>query len=244
MGEFHFEKLFNARNSIYSNPNNIYQNQGDYLIDNFNNFILNTIKDYCEAYPLCGDRTPCSILESIIPGKKYILIQRDGRDCLVSWIYHLIAINYPFGDDMSKKLKSFRADPNFFEEDKSMLLNEYWTRSIAKQWQNRVLYDLKAIEQVKKKEIDIEVLSLKYEDLLIDVENYRKRMYDFLGLDFAAAKSLTDLTTAGFKEHNVLSHYRKGEGGRWKQYFSDEKMNWFESEAKEALEILGYETYT
>ena len=81
-----------------------------------------------ETATVIGDRTPHSIVPVTLRGTPHISIIRDGRDVLVSRLFHLY--NYPevtglFGRqrEMAENLAEFKKDPWFFTKHPHRLLN-------------------------------------------------------------------------------------------------------------------------
>jgi len=243
VGEFHFKDFFEAYKKLLKRPYIINQNKVNWLDKEFTNFIENIVKEHAGYNLWCGDRTPCALEDVLVKNRKYIVIQRDGRDCLVSWIYHLFRKNARFGPEMGLKKELFKKDSNYFEHHKKKLLNKYWTKWIARDWNDRILKDLKTMENLQnKKYIDFKVI--KYEDLLTRTNSIRNDLYQFLELNPAKAKSLNEKTTPGFETHQPNQHNRIGKAGRWKEYFTEEQLSWFEELACDALKKLDYPIYT
>lgn len=244
VGEFHFKQLFAAKEALLKQPFVKHIKKSTFINNEFINFVEKIVKEHANYNLWCGDRTPCAIEDVLIKNRKYIIIHRDGRDCLISWIYHLFRKDASFGAEMNPKKEKFKNDPDYFEKNKNQLLTKYWIKSIAQQWNNRILQDLKTIEAVENNKIDIECKLVKYEDLLANTEIIRNEFYNFLGLDPTIAKPLNEKTSPGFEKHQPNEHNRIGKAGRWKAYFTEEQLHWFENIALEALNKLNYPIYT
>lgn len=244
VGEFHFKKFFEAQQELLNRPYIKNQNKDSWLTAEFTKYIENVIKEHAGYNVWCGDRTPCAIDDVLIKNRKYIIIHRDGRDCLISWIYHLFRIDANLGQEMRAKIELFKKDPNYYEHRKKELLNMHWTKRIAQEWSNRVLQDLKTLETVNESKLNIEYKFEKYEDLVANTDLIRRDFYRFLGLVPEKAKALDEKTSPGFDVHQPNLHNRIGKAGRWKEYFTDEQLEWFEKIAFEALVKLNYPVYT
>jgi len=244
VGEFHFKHFFEAQKLLTDRPYIKHENKVTWLNKEFINFIEKIIKEHAGYNLWCGDRTPCAIEDALIENRKYIIIHRDGRDCLISWIYHLFRIDAKHGEEMENKKEIFKRDPEYFEQNKKTLLNRYWTKKIARQWNYRILQDLKTIEAANIGQLDIECKFITYESLFDKTDIIRKELYQFLGVDSNTAKPLTSKTTPGFEMHQPNEHNRIGMAGRWKEYFTEEQLKWFEDSAYEALNKLNYPIYT
>lgn len=238
-GEFHLRPLFTAKNSLLKKEKRILAQPQNNFEDSFNEFIHNLITKTCGNFKFCGDRTPCSIESCYLPDTKTILIQRDGRDVLISWIYHLFRIDHKFGPQMERRKELFQKNPDYFEANKKKLLNNYWTAKISREWNKRVLQDHLFYNNISIKERQ-NIKIIKYEDLLVNTDLIRHDLYKFLGTDHSKAKKLNKLTSPGFKNHNANSHYRFGKSNRWSQYFTEEQSKIFSNNAGEALNLLEY----
>lgn len=208
---------------------------------------------------LIGDRSPTNLEPLILKDIPQIYIARDGRDVLVSYVYHQLRVLratplseiknwevlydiYKKFSSLRKKLEIFSKDQNYFEKNPKQLLDdESYTRFLAKKWSDFVCRDLKTIKKIKDGKLSSKVFNLKYENLHENTEELRYRMYRFLGVDVSKAKKLNELTKPGFKKTMNLSHYRKGAVGDWKKYFTDKNLKIFNEEALEELKKLNYE---
>jgi len=244
VGEFHLKDFFSAQAKFLNVPFIANKADVNWINNEFISFIEQIIKKHAGYNVLCGDRTPCALSGMIIENKKYVLIHRDGRDCMVSWVYHLLRRGENLGADMKAKKALFMSDENYFEEHKNELLNRYWIKKVASSWNLRVKQDFQTMQQVDKGEIDIHYHFIKYEDLLVNTEQFRNELYLFLGLKSDKAEALNDNTTPGFELHRPMQHNRIGIAGRWKEYFSEELLNCFEQHAIDALKLLNYPIYT
>jgi len=181
--------------------------------------------------------------EAFFPNRKYIYLTRDGRDILVSWCYHSLRMGFHKGPTWDKKNELFRKMPYYYENNKNELLDvEGFVRYVARDWNKSIVNDFKWLKKADDGKRKFEYYLIKYEDLVLNTDKYRKEIYEYIGVDPSKAESLTDITVAGFKRDqkvNTKSHYRKGKAGAWKEYFTNEQLRWFNEEASDALKILG-----
>lgn len=240
IGEFHFSNLFKVAQSIKQRQYGLISNKSQIFTTQFETFIESTIKEYCGHQLFCGDRTPEPLNATIVNNKNYILIQRDGRDCTVSWAYHLLRMEHKLDQGMQSRKKIFQEDSNYFEENKKELLSNKFVKQLSIKWNNRILSDAETIKKVQNKELSINVLPIKYEQLLQDTDLYRDKMYSFIGTETTKAKSLNKKTKPGFEKVDTTSHYRSGKAGTWTEYFTDQQTEIFETEASQALDLLNY----
>jgi len=237
-GEFHMQHFFSAKKAYFSRK--FYSNEINEEIEkSFYNFTDNCIKNVCKYHLKCGDRTPTSLESTYTPGRKNILITRDGRDCIVSWVYHCLRKQIITNKMLKNHNTLFLNDNNYFEYNKSELLSsEKFIKNLSRQWNKRILEDYTTVQNAKKNQIDMPVYWLKYEDLILETELKRKELYKFLGVNSDKAQRLDELTTPGFNGHNPKNHNRIGIAGRWKEYFTEEQLHWFNEVAKDALELI------
>jgi len=240
-GEFHLQEIHLTYTNILNRSKTLIGQNHKIFTSNYNTFIKNTIIEYNKNKRFVGDRTPCALDRLYLKDCKYILIIRDGRDIVVSWIYHLFRINHTFGEEMENKKLIFHSNKSYFENNKKELLNNYWVKKLAVGWNNRLKRDL---IMVKSKISKNQIMVIKYEDLITNTEIIRNEMYSFLGADPYKANKLTNITKPGFKNHNANSHYRKGESNRWKLYFTKEQLRIFERYAYDSLKNNNYNLYS
>ena len=89
---------------------------------------------------------------------------------------------------------------------------------------------------------DERVLRVFYEDLHRDIEQQRKRLYEFLEVDPDQAAELSFNTEPGFEKEIPNRFLRKGAVGDWKNYMTPAAMDSFLKHAGDTMEQLGYET--
>jgi len=242
MGEFRLEKFTLVKQEIQA-ERFFPLSHSDIFNSNFEQFIDNTIVETCGHAPWCGDRTPTTLMSTYRPGRKNILITRDGRDCVVSWFYHCIRRKIYEEPKFEKKRAIFDQDPAYYENNKHKLLTETkYLKQISKSWNDSIVENMQTLEKAKRKELDLPYFWIRYEELVKQTDEIRANMYRFLNLDPTQAKPLDEQTSPGFEKHNPHSHYRMGKSGRWRLYFTKKQHRIFLNEAKEAMELLGLPT--
>tara|TARA_R110002073_G_scaffold131804_6_gene278519 strand:+ start:5855 stop:6718 length:864 start_codon:yes stop_codon:yes gene_type:complete len=243
-GEFHLRPLFESVRAIQSAPWGILsrEKQSVFLEDAFYRMVKQLIRDVCGNKRWCGDRTPCSLRSTFVPGVRQLYITRDGRDAVVSWAYHTLNYNFNAGPRMQENLQRFKADPNYFEQHKQELLAcETVVREFASQWNAAIVDDFQMMQSADRAEIDLPYYWIRYEDLQTDTLKYRNEIYQFLGLAAAKASPLNALTEPGFGSADTNrpnDFYRRGRAGTWQEYFTAEQLAWFNDEASEALRLI------
>lgn len=202
------------------------------------------------AASVIGDRSP-SRVHGLLEDADHIVALRDGRDVIVSWTHHLLRARGPIFQrhhargEMLDVLGAFRRDPKAFHKRPDLLLSvEPWVRDLARTWSEHVTHDAAVAEAMGRGERSGRALTVRYEDIHLDVEGVRRRMYEFLGApaDQAAPISSDTRTTAGHGRDDPRSFFRKGEAGDWRRYFTPDAARWFKEEAGDAMIQLGYES--
>ena len=174
-----------------------------------------------QGKPRWGDKTPMymqnlRLLERLFPDALFVHLIRDGRDAALSFL------SMPKG-----------------------LMTETWMQprsvpAFAAQWRT----EIKAARRLRSRVGD-RYLEVRYEDLVVDVENVLRRICTFAGLpyepqlaDYAGSvdvsakphqQSLTRPPTAGLRD--------------WRLQMTPEDVGAFDEVAGDLLRELGYETH-
>lgn len=261
-GEFHFPIILQGINR-FANLTKLAMQLRPIAIRNFERTVkesltYNTKKMKKPDAIWYGDKSPWSFNwlsdQVILKDAPYIIITRDGRDILVSQIYHRlrhlhndnpsrefkrVLKKYP---SMVEKLNLFKTDINYFNKyPKKLFDDELYVKDEMSSWSNHIKKRTKWLDKVKSDFKEIKIHIIKYEDLWKNIEEERAKLYQFLDLDPAEAKNLGKIERPGFKKVNNLSHYRKGVIGDWKNYFTKSVCNWVKKVAGQTLIDLGYE---
>lgn len=199
-----------------------------------------------------GDHTPRLFRVMITPPEaRYIIVQRDGRDVLVSYTHHLLNTGAP--DVIPESIRPFfikqlerskRSAADQHDAAAALLTYEPWVRYYAAFWSEHIWHDKRIFGSVAAQGFAPFVKFVKYETVRADVERGRTDLYDFLGLDPAKAAPVSPETNTapGFGGRlDVKSFYRKGESGDWHNHFTADTARWFKEAAGPALIELGYE---
>lgn len=189
-----------------------------------------------------GDRTPHTLAPLVIKGAPQITITRDGRDVLVSRLFHLY--NYPEVSRvfqrfprMRETLARFRENPwHFREHPHELLAEKELVQESLRWWREHHESD----RQTMARHPGLPVLQLKYEDFHNDVESSRRKMYRFLGVDPARAAEVTPELMPGIPEERPNEFNRKGIVGDWVNYFDERVRNWVNEAAGDELIRQGY----
>lgn len=254
-GEFHFEHFGLAKTRIDKSVSCfVLEGRKQELDKQYYDFIRRLVIQFCGTdYKFVGERTPIGLQAVLVPNSKYLWIHRAGQDVVVSWFKHIIKIASKNKDnihryrdlashpEMIDKVKKVVADKNYFDKNNLELLDcEDYFRLIASKWNARIVNDKRFIELTKTKtELNIDVLEIPYEKLHADTDNERAKIYSFLGADPSIANPLDTETLPGFSK-TILPNQSRGVVGNWVKYFNQSHARWFEEEASEALELLGY----
>ncbi len=191
---------------------------------------------------LIGDRTPHSIVPTTLRGVPHVSVMRDGRDVLVSRVFHLY--NHPeitglFGrvPSMAKCLVEFQKDQWYFQKHPEKLLcHEEMVRNSIRRWKEHLEKDERAIETYPK----LKVAFVRYEDFHRDVEGERKKLFEFLDVDPNLAAPIQGRIKPGFSKERPGAFHRKGVVGDWENYFSTQTKAWFKELAGDMLVKYGY----
>lgn len=217
---------------------------GKELWDSFHDMVRRTLTRLARRRPaahIAVDCTPTG-LTPLLPDAPHVLLQRDGRDVLVSWTYHCLAngIAPADPDDWPTReamLARFREDPRWFEgQPEQLLADEAWVRHIIGDWAARVTNDHRAAGQLAAP-----LLKVDYEHLHRNTEAARARLYTFLGVDPEQARPLDERTSPGFDRHDPSAHLRSGTIGGWRRYATPRARQIIKETAGEALILAGYE---
>jgi len=194
-----------------------------------------------------AEKTPGPV-KFLIPNCPHILIVRDGRDVLISFLYHYV--NFP-GELIGfcpkeivdhKHIANYNKDKQYFEKNPSLLVESSdCVYRLGKYWAETLEQQLATVENAKTFGDDTSVFYLKYETLWHDVANVSKAMYRYLNVDEKKAPELTKWTTPGFNGFDLGAFYRKGKVNDWQTYFTPETVRIFKDAAGQQLIRAGYE---
>lgn len=249
-GEYHFEQLLTAMDRFTGHKWCIGSKPRGKLVANvaFENMVRRVIYATTRECPNAlwlGDRSPRPLRE-IIPGAPIYWILRDGRDVLVSWLFHWLRIDAkgaPFIQDVLDRCRpEFATNPDRFRDpDYGLLGNDAWVRQTARQWAEYVASDIEALPRLLARGTPVH--KVVYEDLHQSPHDGAEAIYRFLNLDPTKAEPLSveTETLPGFKQEDLKSAKRKGQIGDWRNYFNDRITRIFKEEAGQVLVQTGYE---
>lgn len=245
VGEFHWQTHVLARNEALRNLPIYLENEA--LATQFRDRFETMVKQMLDAAAepdatLIGDRTPHTIDPVVLRGVPHISIIRDGRDMLVSRVFHLY--NQPTSHrlfkripELNKTLQRFQADPWFFKKNPDQLLScETLVRESATWWQQHLASDRESANKYP----NLPIRFVRYEDLHADVEGERKKLFEFLGVPPTKAGPIEGDLMPGFGTERPNEFLRKGVVGDWKNYFTDETKQWFKEAAGDELVTQQY----
>ena len=251
VGEFHWEKLVKEFDRLLENEP-IFRKSTNLPVDpklrareSFERMLAESVCQFASPDALwVGERTPHTMAPLIFRNQNapQIVAIRDGRDVLVSRVFHLYNTPHVTGlferfPSMAEKLVQFQADPSFFSNHPELLLAELgMVEDSIRYWQTHVEHDLATARQKP----DLNVLFVQYEDVHADTLGQRQRMFEFLEVDPDRCQPLEGRLAAGFSSEAPSQFLRKGVVGDWQNYFTSENKERFKSIAGELLVDLGY----
>ncbi len=242
-GEYHWQEIFqpllNRRGtSVFRDPADF-----DFAVGAFRDMVRSCLRQRASRGVLyAGDRTPHSLAPLIIPEAWHVSMIRDGRDVLVSRVFHLfnnpdVTRMFQRNADLKRSLAEFQRDPWFFRREPNRLLeNEELVRVSATWWREHLESDRQTVAEHP----ELKIRFVRYEDLHARTDELCNDLYRFLELDPAFAEPLEGNLTAGFGEERPDQFLRKGAVGDWTNYFNDHSRRWFNESAGEELIRQGY----
>jgi len=195
-----------------------------------------------------GDKSPyvynvqCERLHALFPDAWFIDVVRDGRDVVVSHLFHMLKLRYSFGADSpaTQKVRRYWIEGKgdavpLFPRNALKGLAEMWRVSVAGGRRARQLFGDRYLE-------------VRYEAALADPHAVVRRMLEHLGVrarDYIVDHCVEQhrfQKVAGREqgEEDRTSFFRKGVAGDWVNYFTDKDRIRFKEQAGELLVELGY----
>ncbi len=248
VGEFHWEGVVKSFNDMIKKEPVFLPEANPGLTaaarEGLEEMVRTTLRAAAEpGSKVIGGRTPHTIMPIVIRNTPHIVVMRDGRDVLVSRVFHLY--NSPHVatrlfervPEMAETLKKFQEDPWFFRDHpESLLCHKEVVRLSATWWAEHLASDREATQRFP----NLPVLFMRYEDIHADVETERARMFEFLGVDPKRCADIEGALKPGFEKERPDQFLRKGAVGDWKNYFTDRAKKWFNEYAGETLVEFGY----
>lgn len=177
------------------------------------------------------------------PNSKIIYLVRDGRDVLTSGVFHWFN-----KQQSSESLNDFEKERRaLFLTNPDAILPRFFQDKEIEQWANEWAQPLATIDEAIKHHT---VKIVRYEDLLTNTELVLEECLAFFGGSVGENKIDSCLKSGSFKTMSQgrekgqamqNAHIRKGIAGDWKNYFTKEDAQLFQSIAGEALVKYGYE---
>lgn len=244
IGEFHWEELVAVFNRNHKNlPIFRHAKYQEQTRAHFEEFIRQCMIDRADPNAsVIGDRTPHTIIPVSLRNVPYISIVRDGRDILVSRVFHLYNVPEVTGlfdriPEMAATRRMFQQDPWYFQKHPDQLLcHEEVVRTSVSWWRQHLQRDEEAVEQLPK----LKIRFVKYEDLHKNTQAERAKLFEFLDVDPSRAAKIKGDLKPGFKKERPSEFLRKGVVGDWQNYFTEQTKAWFKEEAGETLIKYGY----
>lgn len=244
IGEFHWHEIVEGFNhTLRTQPIFKSDDSKENSRRHFEEFIRRCMVDRADpTATLIGDRTPHTIIPVTLRNVPYISVIRDGRDILVSRVFHLynspeVSAVFDRFPAMAETLMKFQQDPWYFQKNPDQLLcHEVMVRESLTWWREHLQRDEQAVEMFPK----LKIRFVKYEDLHRDTQGERAKLFEFLDVDPSRAAKIQGHLKPGFKHEQPTEFLRKGVVGDWRNYFTDQTKAWFNEEAGEELIKYGY----
>lgn len=246
VGEFHWDAVVsNFNNNLKELPIYVGESGKENARINFERMIRQTVEGYAEPNAtLIGERTPTTIIPIPIRNVPHISIRRDGRDVLVSRVFHLY--NNPQTTrlfdripEMKITLQKFQSDPwHFQKHPEELLCHQEMVRDSIRFWTEHLDRDELAVSLYPK----LKIKFVRYEDLHRNIRDERKKLFEFLDVDPSKASKIQGHLKPGFKKERPSEFLRKGSVGDWTNYFTEQNKAWFKEDAGKHLIQYGYET--
>lgn len=169
------------------------------------------------------------------PGDQALVILRDPRDRLISWMFSLLVSHVP------------NEPANFFQRK---LLSKMADHQECIMYMIAITIDMvMRFYLTWKIEAEDDALVLKYEDLIRDQRTEFKKIIDWLKWPVPeqtlekVIDRLSFQSRSGRKpgELDIFSHYRRGIAGDWRNYFTRNHGRFWESLYPGFLQSIGYE---
>ncbi len=247
VGEFHWQDMAeNLAKNFNTLP--VYEDFADKQLrevarSSFETMVRDCLNQSAPGKKVIGERTPHRLEPLILKDAPHISIIRDGRDVLVSRAFHLF--NYPEVHRLFQRIpamnddfQEFQKNAWYFKENPHMLLrHELMVKESVRWWCEH----LEADRQTISLHPFLKVRFVRYEDLHRDTTVERDKLLEFLGVDPAAAPAIEGDLKPGFSSERPDQFFRKGKVGDWRNYFTDQTVEWFKAVGGEELIRQGYE---
>ena len=245
IGELHLHSLFRTMQSdLRSLPIMVDPRVRHVIRGNLQSMFRQTLVDLADdpRATVIGERTPHTLAPLTIKGAPQITITRDGRDVLISRMFHLY--NYPEVSrvfqrfpHLQKTLKAFQKNQWHFREHPEQLLpEEELVRESMRWWREHHESDRRTMARHPS----LRVLHLRYEDFHTEIESNRRAMYSFLEVDPDTAAPIPDSLKPSLDKERPNEFNRKGQIGDWQNYVDKRVQKWINAEAGDELIRQGY----
>jgi hypothetical protein len=176
---------------------------------------------------------PPYLSELTTPDRATIFLYRDPRDMLVSHVFYAV--------DMYERHGMHR----YYTQNLTTMEERL---NAAIQGVSEPGFELASVKQRYDSYLgwldQPDVLPLKFEDLIVDLEATLNRLLDYLekrGADFSCTRS----AALELLKKSIIPHksgtFRKGQPGNWREYFTAANKTAFNQVAGDLLVHLGYE---
>lgn len=185
-------------------------------------------------------------LRDVFPNAKFVHLVRDGRDVATSGVFHWL------NKTLEGSVEEIEIENrnSFFRSEKGLPPKRFFTDSELTEWAQTWAEPTNVMLDLGKQS---SVLTLRYEQMLNDMQGELRRFFQFAGVRGSAktmekcvADSSFEKMSGGRKrgDERPTAHIRKGISGDWKNYFTRQDANLFTELTGSLLCELGYESDT
>lgn len=225
LGEFHFHRIVAGYENTLNNNWGLLKRKPKKFKQLFPKFLFDVVYEYAESKDksIYIDRTPIRIDKCYFKDHKYVYIQRDVRDVVVSYVYHALRLKILNHPHLKNLYELSGGDTGFLDDNKELVLDNFqFVSNYINNWFQNVISDNLLIQ-----ENDKTMYKVHYEELHSNYEEKTDNLYKFLGVAPISKKSVSEISKPGLGKPIKNTVMRRGKAGAWKEYFTPKQMRWY-----------------